>query len=65
MCVLEGLGRLVLGPGGLEEGPGGLENLDCTCGANLGWGRAKRKKKRKKRKKACFTVPLWSSSMVE
>ena len=27
-------------------------------GANLGWGRAKRKKKRKKRKKACFTVPL-------
>ena len=34
--------------------------LESTCGANLGWGRARRKKKRKKRnsKKAyyCFRV---------
>ena len=37
--------------------------LESTCGANLGWGRAEEGRKREKRKKKPIeTVPLWSGS---
>ena len=32
--------------------------LEGTCGANLGWGRAEEGRKREKEEKAYFTVPL-------
>ena len=32
--------------------------LEGTCGANLGWGRAEERRKREKEEKAYFTVPL-------